>query len=365
MLLTFWVTAAVAALVSRRRWLFFVCMGLGFLTKGPMALVVPISAALGGQLACRSEGEQLSLPWLRGMALTLAIGLSWFVALSLRDGALFDYFWRYELVERFASTSHGRSHPFWYFVPVLVIGFLPWSFFLPARAWELWTRWRNGGWMKADGLLFCWIVPPLLVLSLSGSKLPTYILPLFPALSLLVACSLQAQALQWRIAISATSCWLAIAAVFPLFNDGLRQQASVRTLAAVLERQPDAEHAEVFACEVRAHGFAFYLRRLVSATRGQADIVLPTSASQEARVLESPAALERAFAGHEHAIGIVRKERYEKTFDTHGWRVLAKAGDFLLISNPAVARHASRYTASRPSLSMSPPLLGGDDAHQR
>ena len=333
MVLTFWVTAAVASLVFKRRWLFFVCMGFGFLTKGPMALIVPISAALGWQFAPRAGEEKLPLPWLRGMALTLAIGLSWFIALSVRDGALFDYFWRYELVERFASTGHGRSKPFWFFAPVLVVGLLPWTFFLPARARELWVRWRSGGWLNTDGLLFYWIVPPLLILSLSGSKLPTYILPLMPALSLLVAGSLRAQALQWRIAIPATCCWLAAAAVAPLFNDHLQQQASVRTLAAMLERQPDAGQADVFACEVRAQGFGFYLRRLVSTTRSQADVVLPASPAQEARLFESPAELEQAFAGPRRAYGIVRTKRFEQTFDSREWPVLAKAGDFLLITN--------------------------------
>ena len=365
MLLTLWVTAAVASLVFRRPWLFFVCMGLGFLTKGPMALVVPISAALGWQLAPRGDGEKLPLPWLRGMALTLTIGLSWFVVLSVRDGALFDYFWRCELVERFASTGHGRSKPFWFFAPVLIVGFLPWIFFLPARARELWTRWRSGAWMNTDGLLCCWIVPPLLILSLSGSKLPTYILPLFPALSLLVARSLRVQALQWRIAIPAACCWVAAAAVLPLFNDRLQQQASVRTLAAVLERQPDAAQARVFACEVRAHGFTFYLRRLVSTTQRQADIVLPTSAPQQARVFESAEALERAFAGHERAYGIVRTERYETTFDSHNWLVLARAGDFLLLSNRAVAPDASGDTVTRPSLPERLPLLSGRDGQPK
>jgi 4-amino-4-deoxy-L-arabinose transferase-like glycosyltransferase len=343
MLLTFWVTAAIAALVSGRRWLFFICMGFGFLTKGPMALVVPVSAAFGWQMFPRPDGEKLKLPWGRGMALTLGVGLSWFVLLSVRNGALLDYFWRYELVERFTSSAHGRSKPFWYFAPVLVVGFLPWIFFLPAQAKELWTRWKKSEWMNTDGLLCCWIILPLIILSLSGSKLPTYILPLFPALSMLAARNLRVQALQWQIAPAAICCWVAAAAVLPIFNDRLQQQASVRTLAAVLERQPDAKGADVFACEVRAHGFAFYLGRLVSTTRDQADIVLPVSPSQQARLFDSPAALEQAFLGHERAYGIVRTERFEKTFDASRWSVLAQAGDFLLISNQAVA-HISLAT---------------------
>ena len=132
MTLTFWVTAAVAALVYRRNWLFFVCMGLGFLTKGPMALVVPICATFGWQYGLRRTGaEPQPLPWVRGLVLSLLIGLAWFITLSILQPDLFTYFWKYELVERFASHAHGRSKPMWFFIPVLLIGFVPWTFFLP------------------------------------------------------------------------------------------------------------------------------------------------------------------------------------------------------------------------------------------
>lgn len=345
MLLTFWVTAAIASLLYQRRWLFFVCMGFGFLTKGPMALVVPISAAIGWRWTIRRDAGQAPLPWLRGMAITLAIGLSWFICLSLRDGALFDYFWRYELVERFASSTHGRSKPFWFFLPVLLIGFVPWIVFLPQRAREVWTRWRSGEWTDADRLLLCWIVPPFLLLSISGSKLPTYILPLFPALSLLVARGARVQNFQWRIAIPAAACWLAAAALLPRFNDSLKQQASVKMLAENVTQQADAANADIFACEVRAQGFPFYLQRLVSATRDQSDVVLPPNASQKQRLFDSPQSLEKAFIARKPAYGIVRQQRFETTFGPRGWTVLAKSGDFLLISNRSVPQNASGLTA--------------------
>ena len=75
MLLTFWITSAIACLVQvlrgrgvQWRWLFFTAMGFGFLTKGPMALVVPISAAVGMCFAARRNGCALRLPWARGRA---------------------------------------------------------------------------------------------------------------------------------------------------------------------------------------------------------------------------------------------------------------------------------------------------------
>ena len=196
MLMAFWITASIACLVfyvkRGQQWYFqigfFAAMGLGFMTKGPIALIVPISAAIFWQRAARRAGEPFHLRWAIGLPFTIAIALSWFVIASVRHPALFDYFWRYELVERFASKTHGRSKPFWFFVPVLFAGLIPWSFSLPPLLRKLWTQRRASGiWPPTYWLLLGWVVPPFLILSVSGSKLPTYILPLFPSLTIALA----------------------------------------------------------------------------------------------------------------------------------------------------------------------------------
>ncbi len=341
MLLTWWTTAAVAAFVFRRRWLFFACIGLGFLTKGPMALVVPICAAAGWQLAAEPD-ERRQFPWKRGLPLALAIGLAWFAALSLWNRELFGYFWRYELLERFASHTHGRSKPLWFFLPVLLAGFLPWTFFLFPTVPAAWRRWREGRLAPWHGMLLGWTLGPLCLLSLSGSKLPTYVLPLFPALALAVAARIRAPARAWRIAGTAVLCGTALAAFAPRANGLLRQQASVRTLAAVLRTEPGNGKARVFSCEVRAHGLEFYLRRRVAATRADSDIVLSPDPAERRRLFDSPEECERAFALGPPAFGIVRRARFAASFPPECWSVLARAGDFLLISNrhPRVAGSA-------------------------
>jgi 4-amino-4-deoxy-L-arabinose transferase-like glycosyltransferase len=331
MLLTFWTTAAIAALVYRRPWLFFVCIGLGFLTKGPMALIVPISAAIGWQLATPAA-DRVRLPWLRGLPIALAIGLSWFVVLSLWRADLFEYFWRYELVDRFASRTHGRSKPFWFFAPVLLAGFLPWVFWMPGVVRVAWRRCRDVTLSAPHGLLLGWTLPPLLILSLSGSKLPTYVLPLLPALAIAVAVRLRAPQQVWRVALPTTACLLAASAFAPRFESALGQQASVRSLAGLLSEQPDLAGARIFACEVRAHGFEFYTGRLVSMTKHDADIVLRTSPAQAARLFNSPEDIAKELAGT-RAFGLVRTKRFAQTFTWRGWTVLGQSGDFLLIRN--------------------------------
>lgn len=333
MTLTFWSTAAIAALVYRRRWLFFAAMGLGFLTKGPMALVVPICAAVAWQWTLRKQPDRCPLPWVRGLALTMAIGLSWFVVLSLRSPELFNYFWRYELVQRFASKAHGRSRPFWFFVPVILVGMLPWTFFAWGLAQRAWRRIRERRMLPAHALLLGWAVPPFLILSLSGSKLPTYILPLLPALALALALSLRETRRVWWIAAPTAALWLIAAGNVDRATTLLNQQASTRSLAALLKAQPDYASATIFTCEMRAHGFAFYLQRTVATTREDADIVLPTDAADEARLYDSPEDCARELARGPRAYGLVRQERFARSFPLEAWHVLGRAGDFLLVSN--------------------------------
>ncbi len=196
MMMTFWIVAAIACFLRRATggggWCefgFFAAMGLGFLTKGPVAVVVPVFAVLGWNFGRRRAGlPKTKLRWLPGLLLSLAIAMSWFTAMALHDPALSDYFVKYELMQRFASKTHGRSQPLLFFVPVLVAGILPWLFVALAALLN-WTGMRKGGWRisPTGWLLVGWTVPPLIILSLSGSKLFTYVLPLMPALALWLA----------------------------------------------------------------------------------------------------------------------------------------------------------------------------------
>ncbi len=89
---------------------------------------------------------------------------------------------------RLVSDLHHHSQPFWYYVPVLLVGFLPWSAFLPAAGRRLWEGRRELS-AEANSLqvfLWIWAAVPFLFFSISTSKLAGYILPIFPPLCLLV-----------------------------------------------------------------------------------------------------------------------------------------------------------------------------------
>lgn len=346
MLLTFWITAAVACVARRYSggggawgWAFFAAMGMGFMTKGPMALVVPLSATLAMRAATPRESRP-PLPWIGGLVLALALGLWWFVAHSLRDRKLFDYFAGYELMQRFASGAHGRSKPWWFFLAVLPAAFLPWTAWLPAFARDLWGRWqrreRIGG---RAALLLGWTAPPFLILSISGSKLPTYILPLLPAMALGVAAWWRAHpprnaARNWTAAGMLALCVVLSGLVEPA-NESLRQQADTRELAELAMAQPGYDTAALFASRVRAHGFTFATGRLLSVTESEADLVLKPTAEQRARLFKNVGALEQAMAGHATAYGLTRRADVPSVFPPERWRIVGTHGDFVLLGRAA------------------------------
>jgi hypothetical protein len=253
---------------------------------------------------------------------------------------LFDYFWRYELVERFASSAHGRSKPFWFFFPVTIVALVPWCFLLPKLGIVSWRRLRARLARPAEWMLLGWVLPPFLILSLSGSKLPTYILPLLPALAMALArCfSNRPSTPEWipRVALASLAIWLIAAAAMPMINDRLGQQASVRDLVVPLRNDPNLRDAKFCAVEVRSHGLEFYLRHVVCATREQSDLVLTPTAEQEKRLLTTEkfrAAALRPNAGEPPVLALVRRNRFQESFAPEQWEKVGSAGDFVLVKS--------------------------------
>jgi 4-amino-4-deoxy-L-arabinose transferase len=162
-------------------------LGLGFATKGPIALVVPGLALVLVVLQHRER----PLPWGPG-ALALAaaaftvIGFGWFGLVYRRLGSepLVSFFFR-ENLERFAGESFDVGRPLWFYPPAYFAEGLPWSCFLPIALWRLLPS-RDRGERRAARLLAGWVALVLLPLSLSRGKIDYYLLPLYPALSLLV-----------------------------------------------------------------------------------------------------------------------------------------------------------------------------------
>jgi 4-amino-4-deoxy-L-arabinose transferase-like glycosyltransferase len=163
-------------------------LGLGFLTKGPVALLLPgVGLAL---LAAREPGRLASLrarSWIAAAALFAACGLSWFAGLYFRLGpAPLEWFFLSENLARFAGETYDSGRDPWYYLGVYLAEGLPWSPLLPLIALQAWQR-RAEPEHAPLRLLLSWLALMALPLSLSRGKIDYYLLPLYPVASLAIA----------------------------------------------------------------------------------------------------------------------------------------------------------------------------------
>ena len=183
---------------SKRAYLaaFYIFIALGMLAKGPVAPFLAAGVMVLFALGTREYRLVLKTLWLPGVLLFCAIALPWYVAVQLRNPQFFREFILEHNLARFSSDLYHHRQPFWYYLPVTALAFLPWTVFViaamvqPLRSW--WAD-RNTVSPEPDlewqFSLFacCWLVVPVVFFSISQSKLPGYILPSIPAGAVLLA----------------------------------------------------------------------------------------------------------------------------------------------------------------------------------
>jgi 4-amino-4-deoxy-L-arabinose transferase-like glycosyltransferase len=173
-----------------RRWMLlgWASLALAVLSKGLMGLVLPGAAVFFYMLWQRDWAILRHLHLGAGLLVFLAVCGPWFVAVTLANPEFPQIFFLHEHFERYTTDVHRRDQPLWYFVPVLALGALPWlvstvqALARPRFAW--WPDSGNG--FDPDRLLWTYAVLIFAFFSLGSSKLPSYLLPLFPALALLI-----------------------------------------------------------------------------------------------------------------------------------------------------------------------------------
>jgi len=160
-------------------------VALAVLTKGLIGIVIPGATAVLYMLIYRDPRLLLrARPWW-SLAALLVIAAPWFIVASIRNPEFAHFFFIVQHFGRYLSRAGiERYQPDWFFVPVLLVGFLPWTSLLPRALVQAVGAARAGE--RASGLLLIWAAFVFLFFSLSQSKLIPYILPLLPALSLLV-----------------------------------------------------------------------------------------------------------------------------------------------------------------------------------
>ncbi len=215
--LTFWMTLSLCAFAiaqsasndgSRRRWLLVAWAGMAgaVLSKGLIGIVFPAAALFLYCAVRRNFRLLLKMEWLWGMLLFLAITAPWFIAVSVKNPEFPQFFFIHEHFDRFLKPGHRREAAWWFFFPILFVGFLPWLVsFIPACV----AGWRTPARLSGPHhsfsplkffLLFSVFI--LLFFSKSSSKLPAYILPMFPVLGIVIAAYLrqaEARRLAWMV----------------------------------------------------------------------------------------------------------------------------------------------------------------------
>ncbi len=205
---------------KKRFWLFmgfYVSMALAVLSKGLIGIALPGAVMfLWVLLLNRWRGLWPFYP-LVGTLVLLAIAAPWHLLAARANPDFLQFYFIHEHWERFTTQVHGRYEPFWFFIPVLLVGLFPWVFFSAQACRES----LAGGWQalgkNAEAWFFViWIGFIFLFFSKSQSKLIPYLLPVFPAAAALLGRTL-------------ASCWAGKSRLCP---SGIGGYATVTCLLA-------------------------------------------------------------------------------------------------------------------------------------
>jgi 4-amino-4-deoxy-L-arabinose transferase-like glycosyltransferase len=176
--------------VSRREWMWLAWVALAgaTLSKGPIGIVLPAGAVVVYSALTRDYALWRRLHLLSGATIFLALTAPWFVAAARSNHEFLSFFFIHEHLDRYLTEEHRRVGAWWYFIPLALAGSLPW---LAALVYGARRTWRDRstpvGEFSWRRLALAWAAFVFVFFSASGSKLPSYILPMFAPLALVAA----------------------------------------------------------------------------------------------------------------------------------------------------------------------------------
>jgi 4-amino-4-deoxy-L-arabinose transferase-like glycosyltransferase len=171
----------------KRIWLYlaYFFAGLAFLTKGLIGLVFPFAIAFFWLAFIKKFRDIFKLVSPFGIIILIAVTGPWLYLVQKANPDFFNFFFIREHLQRFTTTVHNRYEPFWFFIPILIGGFIPWLGFLPEALKGMRPKIRMV--FKRDETIFLltWAGFILIFFSASSSKLVPYIAPVFVPLSVM------------------------------------------------------------------------------------------------------------------------------------------------------------------------------------
>jgi 4-amino-4-deoxy-L-arabinose transferase len=238
--------------------------GLGFLTKGPPSLLPLLPIIVWNY----TRKNKVALFRGFGVPLFLLTGFSWFIIVSIKNPHLVTYFLKTEVVDRVSSAAVHNPEwygPFTIYLPVLLGGQGAWIYFCIR---SLWRSIRSGpkkvlSFIKKNEEVFfvvLWIIIPLLIFSISKSRLELYVLPLYAPIALLIARWINGyEGITWKRLILIGVVSVIILAVFRL---GVSHVPNRHNMGQVytMGQQAGSANAEYFVFEEdKLFGMQFYL----------------------------------------------------------------------------------------------------------
>ncbi len=163
-------------------------LGLAVLAKGPAAIILSGSAVLLWGAFTKRWRDAFRCLHPVAILSFCATALPWYILCSHRNPDFFRVFIIEHNFKRFLTPAFQHIQPFWYYVPIILLAFLPWALAVLTAAWFGIFRYVRGERVSSSTVFFlCWAAFCMVFFSVSKSKLPGYILPAVPAIGLLFA----------------------------------------------------------------------------------------------------------------------------------------------------------------------------------
>jgi 4-amino-4-deoxy-L-arabinose transferase len=257
--------------------------GLAFMTKGPPGLL-PLMAIVVFTLTTPGLRQGQTLRAWPGTLLMLAIALPWYLLVILKKPDLLSYFISHEIIDRVASDQFNRSAE-WYgafrvYLPTLLLGMLPWTWWLLRMAWRgMKSRFQPGQAAATPPdarlrFLLWWLFLPLAVFFLARTRLPLYVLPACAPLALLASREvLKKPALPSRAGLLMLAAWMALLLVLRAAGGLVENTKDARAAAQALH------DAGIGSCEE----IAFYERKAMQGLRFYMDCEIEEVSGAELR----------------------------------------------------------------------------------
>lgn len=285
-------------------------VGLATLAKGPLGLLLPALVVLGQAALTRDLRSLRRVVSWPSLLVFAAVAGPWYAAILHAQGRHFvEVFLLDHNLQRFTSTIHRHPGPFYYYLPVLVVGLFPWSALPLAGLGGLAPRAS-----RRDLFLLLWLVAPLLFFSAAGSKLPGYALPCLPPLALLAGRGAV------RLVDGLTSSARAVALLT------LVLAATTAALPAALRGRGDPGWAATVPLALWALGVAFAFSRRVEGDAASALAILRVGGAGLLALLATVA--PGVLARHESGRGLFLAAHRRPVLAWGAWRTAWMAGYF-------------------------------------